>query len=84
MCAPDRFAGVTRQCSRPGCSQVAEATLTYVHGAATAWLDALSADRDPHAYDLCDTHASRISVPRGWQLVDRRQRALALSGRLVG
>ncbi len=63
---------------------VADATLTYVHGAATAWLDVLSPDRDPHAYDLCSAHASRVSVPRGWQLVDRRERALVLTGRPLG
>jgi hypothetical protein len=75
---------VTRQCSRPGCSELATATLTYVHGAATAWLDRLADDRDPHAYDLCERHAGRIGVPRGWQLVDRRHSALALTDRLAG
>jgi hypothetical protein len=37
------------------------------------WLDALTGERDPHCYDLCDRHAERLSVPNGWQLEDRRQ-----------
>jgi hypothetical protein len=36
------------------------------------WLDELLAERDPHAYDLCNRHASRLSVPHGWRLDDRR------------
>jgi hypothetical protein len=30
------------------------------------------ADRDPSRYDLCALHAARVSVPYGWNLVDRR------------
>jgi hypothetical protein len=37
-----------------------------------AWLDLLHPERDPHAYDLCDRHAARLSPPHGWQLRDRR------------
>jgi hypothetical protein len=37
-----------------------------------AWLDPLHAERDPHAYDLCERHAGRLTPPRGWQLRDRR------------
>lgn len=47
-------------------------TLTYDYGHASAWLDPLSAERDPHAYDMCDRHAARLTPPRGWQLRDRR------------
>jgi hypothetical protein len=36
------------------------------------WLDHLSDERDPHDYDLCQRHAGRLTVPRGWQLRDRR------------
>lgn len=24
---------------------------------------------EPHAYDLCDLHAERLSAPRGWEVV---------------
>lgn len=65
--------GVTRHCSRPQCSAEAAVTLTYSYGTAQAWLDVLSAQREPHLYDLCDRHAERLSVPSGWELVDRRR-----------
>jgi hypothetical protein len=63
---------VVRQCSRTGCSERAEVTLTYDYAAAHAWLDDLSAERDPHAYDLCGRHGGRMTPPHGWQLRDRR------------
>jgi hypothetical protein len=75
---------VTRLCSRPACSEPACATLTYVHATSTAWIDALTPHREPHGYDLCDRHADGASVPRGWQLVDRRPSHLAFAERLAG
>lgn len=62
----------TRQCSRPTCSDAATATLAYDYGRAHVWIDDLLDERDPHAYDLCDAHAARVTVPQGWQLRDRR------------
>jgi Protein of unknown function (DUF3499) len=62
-----------RQCSRTACAELATATLTYEYGRSHVWLDALSAERDPHGYDLCAGHAERLSVPLGWHLVDRRR-----------
>ena len=47
-------------------------TLTYHYGRSQVWLDDLTAERDPHAYDLCDRHGARLSVPAGWYLDDRR------------
>jgi hypothetical protein len=47
-------------------------TLTYDYAHAHAWLDPLAAERDPHAYDLCERHACRLTPPRGWALRDRR------------
>ncbi len=61
-----------RQCSRTGCSERAEVTLTYHYGRSQVWLDDLTAERDPHAYDLCERHGTRLSVPSGWYLDDRR------------
>jgi hypothetical protein len=46
--------------------------LTYHYERGTAWLDALVAERDPHAYDLCQRHADRVGVPVGWRYEDRR------------
>jgi len=74
-----------RQCSRPGCSESASVTLTYQYGRALVWLDDLVSDRDPHAYDLCDRHAGRLSVPNGWRLEDRRpMRLMTIASRLAG
>lgn len=47
-------------------------TLTYQYAHAQVWLDGLALERDPHAYDLCDRHAERLTAPRGWQVRDRR------------
>lgn len=63
---------VTRQCSRTGCSDDAEVTLTYHYARSQVWLDDLSPERDPHAYDLCGRHAGRLTAPQGWQVLDRR------------
>jgi len=65
-------AAARRQCTRTGCAERAEVTLTYHYGRSQVWLDDLSAERDPHAYDLCGRHAARLSVPSGWLLDDRR------------
>ena len=77
-----------RQCTRPGCAEAATATLTYQYGRAQVWVDFLTDDRDPHAYDLCARHTARLSVPHGWNLHDRRTAAPAaevlLAHRLAG
>lgn len=64
---------MARQCSRTGCAAPATATLQYQYGQALVWLQDLSAERNPHDYDLCDRHADRLSVPNGWRLDDRRR-----------
>jgi uncharacterized protein DUF3499 len=66
--------GSRRQCSRPDCAERAVVMLTYSYGHSRVWLDHLPAERDPHAYDLCDVHASALRVPLGWHLSDRRVR----------
>lgn len=63
---------MTRQCARPGCSQVAVATLTYDYSSQAAWLDRLAPEPHPMTHDLCEAHAQRLSVPQGWRLEDRR------------
>lgn len=73
-----------RQCSRPGCSEDAAATLTYHYDRGTAWIDALTRERDPHGYDLCERHAGRVTVPKGWSLEDRRVATFAVLDRLAG
>lgn len=74
-----------RQCSRPGCAEPATATLSYQYGPAVVWLDELAAERNPHGYDLCPRHTTNLSVPRGWQLDDRRStKVLPFGHRLAG
>ncbi|MEP1122562.1 MAG: DUF3499 family protein [Ilumatobacter sp.] len=62
----------SRQCSRTGCSDPAGVTLTYDYRRSQVWIDRLAPERNPHDYDMCDRHAERLSVPRGWHLDDRR------------
>jgi hypothetical protein len=63
---------VSRICARPGCTEGAVATLTYDYQARTGWLDDLASEKHPMSYDLCLAHAGALTVPRGWELEDRR------------
>ena len=58
-----------RRCSRPGCTSIAVATLTYVYAESTAVLGPLATYAEPHCYDLCANHSDRLTAPRGWELV---------------
>ena len=58
-----------RRCSRTACTAQATATLTYVYRDSTAVVGPLATYAEPHTYDLCDVHASRLTVPRGWEVV---------------
>jgi hypothetical protein len=58
-----------RRCTRTGCGQPAVATLTYIYSDSTAVVGPLAAFAEPHSYDLCEEHAVRLTVPRGWEVV---------------
>ncbi|WP_218192278.1 DUF3499 domain-containing protein [Brachybacterium avium] len=58
-----------RECSRTACSRPAVSSLTFVYEDSTAVLGPLSRLSEPHAYDLCREHASRMTAPRGWELL---------------
>ena len=58
-----------RRCCRPGCKNPAVATLTYVYSDSTAVVGPLATVAEPHSWDLCETHASRITAPKGWDMV---------------
>lgn len=45
------------------------ATLTYVYADSVAVLGPLATYAEPHAYDLCSSHAERLSAPQGWSVV---------------
>lgn len=58
-----------RKCSRTGCTNSAVATLTYAYADSTAVVGPLATYSEPHSYDLCEEHALRLTVPRGWEVV---------------
>ncbi len=58
-----------RRCTRTGCSRSAVATLTYAYADLTAVVGPLATYSEPHSYDLCEEHAVRLTVPRGWEVV---------------
>ena len=59
----------SRCCSRTACKQPPVYTLTYVYRDSEAVLGPLAAYVEPHSYDLCEKHAARLVVPRGWDVV---------------
>jgi hypothetical protein len=63
-----------RPCVRPGCPAPAQASLTFRYGSREAWVERLTSEPSPEAYDLCGPHAARTRPPHGWQLRDRRPR----------
>lgn len=58
-----------RICSRSACARSAVATLTYDYSDSTAVLGPLATYAEPHSYDLCESHAERLSAPRGWEVI---------------
>ena len=58
-----------RRCCRPACKNGAVATLTFVYSDSTAVVGPLATVDEPHSWDLCETHAFRITAPKGWELV---------------
>ena len=58
-----------RTCSRVSCSSIATMTLTYIYSESTAVLGPLATFSEPHAYDLCDKHSNRLTVPNGWNVI---------------
>lgn len=60
---------LSRKCSKTACRQPAVATLTYVYSDRAAVLGPLATYAEPHTYDLCAEHATRLTAPRGWDVV---------------
>lgn len=58
-----------RLCTRTGCDASAVATLTYVYADRTAVIGPLAGRAEPASYDLCEHHADRLTVPRGWEVI---------------
>lgn len=58
-----------RDCSKTGCTRPAVSSLTFVYEDSTLVVGPLARTADPHAYDLCEEHASRMTPPRGWTML---------------
>src|SRR5690606_21965494 len=70
-------AGMARVRVRPVCDRHAVARLTYDTIACQVWLDPVP-ELPGRAQEICELHASRLTVPRGWMLCDRRPEEPAL------
>lgn len=55
-----------RTCSRVSCRATATMTLTYIYAESRAVLGPIATFSEPHAYDLCERHSARLTVPNGW------------------
>lgn len=75
---------MSRSCARPGCGRPAVATLSYAYADGIVWLAELAPEAHPMVHDLCSQHADGVRVPRGWELRDERDAALAPRLDLVG
>lgn len=58
-----------RGCSRVGCRAMASMTLTYIYADSTAVVGPLATFSEPHAYDLCEVHGKKLTVPHGWSVI---------------
>jgi hypothetical protein len=47
--------------------------LIYVYNESTAVLGPLATFAEPHTYDLCEVHTQRLSVPKGWSIINKAQ-----------
>lgn len=43
--------------------------MTFVYSDSTAVVGPLATSAEPHSWDLCETHAVRITAPLNWELV---------------
>src|ERR1700729_3090073 len=58
-----------RRCTRTGCTRGAVAPLASAYADLTAVVGPLASFAEPHSYDLCEEHALRLTVPRGWEVM---------------
>lgn len=57
-----------RTCSRVSCHSHATMTLTYIYAQSRAVLGPIATFSEPHSYDLCERHATKLTVPNGWSV----------------
>jgi hypothetical protein len=64
---------VRQTCERVGCSGAASVAYGIDIGTLVVWLEFASPDSPHHLNVLCDKHAERLILPRGWSVDDRRE-----------
>lgn len=64
---------VNRSCEKLGCNEPAEVAFGIDRVACLVWLENYDADEPRHLNRLCNEHASRLTLPRGWTFDDRRE-----------
>jgi hypothetical protein len=50
-------------------------TLTYIYADSVAVVGPLATFSEPHAYDLCEMHGDRLTVPNGWNVIRQERSA---------
>jgi hypothetical protein len=66
---------VTKSCEKQGCNEPAEVAFGIDRVACVVWLETFHDDKQHHVNRLCDEHASRLTLPRGWTFDDRREKS---------
>lgn len=61
-----------RLCSKPGCSEPAEATMILSYEGRRVVLSNLLPEHDRNHVELCMRHADRLRPPVGWEIRDDR------------
>lgn len=61
-----------RACAKPNCGSEAAATMALRYESKRVLVVDLLEEPDRNLVDLCDTHASRLKPPLGWDIVDER------------
>jgi hypothetical protein len=65
---------VARSCEKFGCREAADAAFGIDRIACVVWLENYDEDEPRHLNRLCNEHAARLTLPRGWSFDDRRER----------
>ena len=66
---------MSRSCEKQGCNKPAEVAFGIDRMACVVWLENYEEDEPRHLNRLCEEHAARLTLPRGWSFDDRRERS---------
>jgi len=66
---------MSRSCEKQGCNKPAEVAFGIDRMACVVWLENYDEDEPRHLNRLCEEHAARLTLPRGWSFDDRRERS---------